>query len=158
MSLDAGAPTTLSLGVDNVPTIYDRIPEDTMLRRRRRTVRLEPEPDGLPRAGLFTEPVRVAVLRALDTEYPDDAPCRAAFLAEIRDGDDRRCPDVYVEATMSGPDRSRTVHGTTDMLGRIRFRMKGPAGFYSIRLDNVGAGGLAWDADAGPTVCNSEIP
>lgn len=128
-----------------------------MFRRRRRTVRIEPEPDGVPRAGLFTQPVRVTTLRALDAEHPDDAPRRAAFLVEVRDAEDRRCPDVYVEATVSGPQRRRTVHGTTDMLGRVRFRMKGPPGSYAITVDDVGAGGLAWDEDAGPRTCGYDV-
>jgi hypothetical protein len=113
--------------------------------RRRRTLPVEPQPDGLPRTGLFAEPI---VVTRLDAPEPDEG--RAVFLAEVRDAEGRRCPDVAVEATLTGPERTRTVVGNTDMLGRVRFRMAGPPGTYTITVVDVGAGGLAWDAEAGP--------
>ena len=127
-------------------------------RRRRPTPDLERQPDALPKSGLFTEPVRVTSLDVLDGEVLGDGQHRATFRVEVRDADGRRCPDVAVEAEVSGPERARTVQGTTDLFGRIRFRMAGPAGRYDLRLTDVGAKGLAWDADAGPTTATTHLP
>ncbi len=125
-----------------------------MGRRRRKAaaVTRELQPDGVPKRGLFTEPVRVAHLRALDVEAESDGAYLVTFLAEIRDAEDRRCPDFSVEAQVSGPERTSEAQGTTDMLGRIRFRMRGPAGAYRIEVTDVAAGGMNWDAAAGPIV------
>lgn len=130
-----------------------------MGRRRRRppVVTREIQPDGVPKRGLFTEPVRITHLRSLDVEPLDSESGEPAnylvtFLAEIRDAEDRRCPDFSVDARVSGPERSGEVQGTTDMLGRIRFRMRGPAGSYRIEITDVAAGGMNWDASAGPIV------
>lgn len=127
-------------------------------RRRRPTPDLERQPDALPKSGLFSEPLRVAGLVALDGEVLDDGQQRASFRVEVRDADGRRCPDVAVEAEVRGPERTRTVQGTTDLFGRIRFRMTGPAGRYDLRVTDVGAKGLAWDADAGPTGATTHLP
>lgn len=125
--------------------------------RRRPVLATEPQPDAHPKAGLFAEPVRVTSLRVLDPEPLDDGTRRVTFLVEVRDAEDRRCPDVSVEATVSGPERSRTVQGTTDLLGRIRFRTTGPAGSYHIELRDVAAGGLAWDRGAGPSSAVTQL-
>jgi hypothetical protein len=117
----------------------------------RPTFELRPQPDDLPKKGLFAEPIRVADLQVLDPEVLDDGRHRVTFLVEVRDSDDRRCSDLSVEARVSGPDRTRTVQGTTDMFGRIRFRMAGPAGDYAIEVTDVAAYGLVWDAGGGPT-------
>ena len=127
-------------------------------RRRRPTPDLERQPDALPKSGLFTEPLQVAALDVLDGEVLDDGQLRATFRVEVRDADGRRCPDVAVEAEVRGPERTRTVQGTTDLFGRIRFRMTGPAGRYDLRLTDVGAKGLAWDADVGPTTASVHLP
>ena len=56
-----------------------------VLRRLRRAVRprpvvsLEPTPDGLPKHGLFTEPVRVSRLEVLDPELVADEQHRVTF-------------------------------------------------------------------------------
>ena len=118
--------------------------------RDRRRFTMERQPDALPKAGLFTEPIRVTRLEALEVETMDDGRHRATFLAEVKDADDKRCSDVAVEARMRGPERTATVFGTTDLLGRIRFRMAGPLGAYRITITDVGAHGLRWDPDAGP--------
>lgn len=110
---------------------------------------LETHPDDLPKRGLFAEPVRVTSLTALDPEVLDDGQHRATFMVEVRDADGRRCTDISVQARVTGPERARTVQGTTDLLGRIRFRMTGPAGSYAIHVTDVAAKGLDWDADAG---------
>jgi hypothetical protein len=120
------------------------------LRRRRPQLATERHPDELPKAGLFAEPVRITLLRALDPEPTDTGEQRVTFLVEVRDAEGRRCSDLSVEATVSGPQRARTVQGTTDLLGRIRFRTTGPDGTYRLTIEDVAAHGLAWDRAAGP--------
>ncbi len=128
-------------------------------RRRPEPPTRRPHPDDLPKRGLFAEPVRVASLRALDPERLDDGTDRVTFLVEIRDREDRRCPDLAVRARVRGPQRTRAVSGTTDLLGRIRFRMAGPAGDYTIAVTDVAAGGLDWDrAAGGPVTTWTSVP
>ena len=124
---------------------------------RRAVVTVEPHPDDLPKLGLFAEPVRVTRLDALPPELLDDGHQRTTFLVEVKDAEDRRCSDFAVEATLAGPERTRTVQGTTDMLGRIRFRMAGPPGTYRLDLVDVAAGGITWDRDAGPRTATAEV-
>jgi hypothetical protein len=126
--------------------------------RRRRQLATEPLPDGLPKTGLFTEPVRIASLRPLDPEVAEDGEHRVTFLLEVRDAEDRRCSDLAVEASVTGPCRSRTVQGTTDLLGRIRFRTSGPDGIYRLVVQDVAARGLAWDREGGPTEVELAVP
>lgn len=123
------------------------------LRRRRaprRGVRhvLERQPDDLPKTGLFTEPIRVTMLEPLDVEILDDGQRRVTFVVEVKDAEDKRCSNLSVEACVTGPERSRTVQGTTDLFGRLRFRMAGPPGRYHIEVTDVAAFALAWDRDA----------
>jgi hypothetical protein len=117
----------------------------------RPTLEVRPQPDDLPKKGLFAEPIRVAQLQVLEPEVLDDGRHRVTFLVEVRDSDDRRCSDLSVEARVTGPDRTRTVQGTTDMFGRIRFRMASSGGDYAIEVTDVAAYGLEWDPDGGPT-------
>jgi hypothetical protein len=117
----------------------------------RPTLAIEQQRDDLPKTGLFAEPVRVADLQVLEPEVLEDGSHRVTFLVEVRDADGKRCSDLSVEAQVSGPERSRTVQGTTDMFGRIRFRMAGDAGTYAITVTDVAAHGLAWDREAGTT-------
>ena len=124
---------------------------------RRAVLTVERHPDDLPKLGLFTEPVVVSRLDALSPDVLDDGRHQLTFLVEVRDADGKRCSDFSVEATVSGPERTRTVQGTTDLLGRIRFRMAGPPGRYRIELVDVAAGGLAWARDAGPLVVTTEV-
>jgi len=125
---------------------------DGLLRRLRRR-RIDPAglvglPDSHPKRGLIAEPVRVARIEHAETELLEDGSRRVTFLVEVRAADEARCPAVAVEARISGPERERTVSGATDLLGRIRFRMAGPAGTYRIEVLDVAAGGLDWDVDA----------
>lgn len=115
-------------------------------RRRHRSPRvvLERQPDDLPKRGLFTEPVRVTALDTVAVEELDDGRWRVTFLVEVKDAEDKRCSDLAVEARVSGPERTRTVQGATDMFGRLRFRMAGPAGRYAIEVTDVAAYGLDW--------------
>ncbi len=126
-------------------------------RKHRAEVAVERHPDDLPKTGLFAEPVRVASIKVLDPEEMGDDLRRVTFLVEVRDAEDKRCSDVSVEARVTGPERSRTAHGTTDLLGRIRFRTTGTAGSYRIELRDVAAGGLDWDRDAGPLDAGIEL-
>ncbi len=107
--------------------------------------------DSHPKDGLFRQPLVVAALAAGDLEDRGEDQVRATFRATIKDAEGRRCPDVAVEATIVGPDRTATGSATTDLMGAVRFRMTGPAGSYRITIDDVAAGGLDWDRDAGPT-------
>ena len=124
---------------------------DGLLRRlRRRSVdpgTLVSLPDSHPKRGLIAEPVRVLRIEHSGTERMDPEGLRVTFLVELRAADDARCPAVAVEASVTGPERTRTVSGATDLLGRIRFRMTGPEGDYGIRITDVAAGGLDWDRE-----------
>jgi hypothetical protein len=98
----------------------------TRRRRRRRQVVLERHPDDLPKRGLFTEPIRITRLEALEPETQEDGTTRVTFLVEVKDAEDKRCSDLAVDARVSGPERTATVQGATDMFGRVRVRMTGP--------------------------------
>lgn len=113
-------------------------------RGRRPPIVLERQSDDLPKHGLFAEPVRVTALDTVDVEELDDGRWRVTFLVEVKDAEDKRCSDLSVEAHVSGPERARTVQGTTDLFGRLRFRMAGPAGRYAIEVTDVAAHGLDW--------------
>lgn len=123
--------------------------------RRARRRRVDPTgliglPDSHPKRGLIAEPVRIGGLQHTSTETLEDGSRRVTFLAEVRAADDARCAAIAVEARITGPERTRTVSGATDLLGRVRFRMTGPPGSYRIEVTDVAAGGLDWDRDAGP--------
>ena len=110
----------------------------------------EKVPDSHPKAGLFTEPVRIDDLRVRDVEDVGGGRRRVVFQATIRDAEDRRCPDLSVEARVVGPERTGGGQSTTDLMGAVKIRMEGPPGAYRVEVVDVAAGGLAWDADAGP--------
>lgn len=107
-----------------------------------------PVPDDVPKRGLFTEPIVVTSLEAKEPEEVDDDRVRVTFRAVVKDAEGRRCPDLAVDATVTGPEREASGTGTTDLMGAIRFRMTGPPGAYAIRIDDVAAGGLELDRDA----------
>lgn len=118
---------------------------------------LEKVPDSHPRTGLFTEPVRVSDLRARDAEQLDDGRWRVAFQITVRDAEDRRCPDLAVEARVVGPERTGGGLATTDLMGSVQARMAGPRGRYRVEIIDVAAGGLRWDADAGPRTLETTV-
>ena len=126
-------------------------------RRRRPRVTLERQPDGLPKTGLFAEPVRVTRLDALDPELVEDGRHRVTFQVEVKDAEGRRCSDLAVDARITGPERAATVQGTTDMFGRVRIRMTGPPGEYTLEVLEVAAKGLVFDRDAGPTTATVTV-
>jgi hypothetical protein len=117
---------------------------------RRRQLTPEPQPDGLPKTGLFTEPIRVTALEALEPETLDDGLRRVTFRIEVKDADGKRCSDLAVDAHVTGPERSATVQVVTDLFGRARIRMTGPPGRYEVEILEVAAKALAWDTEAGP--------
>lgn len=118
---------------------------------------LEKVPDSHPKSGLFTEPVRVADLRARDPETLEDGSRRVTFQATIRDAEDRRCPDLSVEAVITGPERTGGGQTTTDLMGSVKIRMAGPPGTYRVEIVDVAAGGLRWDTEAGPRDLEAKV-
>lgn len=130
------------------------------LRRRARPPAdptLRKVPDDLPRGNLLAAPLVVERLESRPSERLPDGRVRVTFRARVRDAEGKPCPDVAVDATLRGPERTATGQGTTDLMGRIRFRMTGGHGVYSITIDDVAAGGLAWDATAGPTTATVDV-
>jgi hypothetical protein len=125
--------------------------------RRRRQLTPEPQPDGLPKSGLFTEPIRVTSLEVLEPETLDDGARRVTFRIEVKDADDKRCSDLAVDARVAGPERSATVQVTTDLFGRARVRMSGPPGRYELEVLEVAAKALRWAADEGPRQAHIEV-
>lgn len=121
-----------------------------LFRRRLREMpaALTKVPDDHPKDGLFAQPLVVSALTAADPEPCDDGSIRVAFRGVVKDAEGRRCPDVAVEATIEGPERTATGMARTDLMGSVRFRMAGPTGTYTITIRDVAAGGLAWDRDA----------
>lgn len=126
--------------------------------RERPVVQLEKARDDRPKRGLFAEPIRITELVALDPEPLDDGLHRVTFRLEVRDAEGRRCPELAVEARFTGPGADRVLEGATDMFGRLRFRMDGPAGTYAVTVNDVAAFGLDWDASAGPTEVSLTVP
>lgn len=110
-------------------------------------------PDDLPKDGIFAEPLEIS-LRAAGPEPVDDG-LRVTFLVELRDAEGKRCPDVAVEATVTGPERTATGMGHTDMLGRVRFRMAGPPGTYTIEITDVAGNALQVSSDSRRTLAQT---
>lgn len=128
-------------------------------RRRRRTLpdELVKVEDSHPKDGLFAQPLVITALTAAEPEPLPDGTTRVTFRATVKDAEGRRCPDVAVDATVVGPERSATGTATTDLMGAVRFRMAGPSGAYEATIDDVAAGGLAWDRDASVTSARTEV-
>lgn len=107
--------------------------------------------DSLPRDGLVTQPLQVAALSAAEPERIADDRVRVTFRATIKDAEGRRCPELTVDATIVGPERTASGTARTDLMGAVRFRMTGPPGTYRIRIDDVAAGALAWRTEGATT-------
>lgn len=116
-----------------------------------------PVPDDVPKRGLFTEPIVVSSLETREPEPLEEGRVRVTFRAVVKDAEGRRCPDLAVDATVTGPERSAGGTGTTDLMGAIRFRMTGPPGHYAIRIDDVAAGGLDLDREASTLVTTTDV-
>lgn len=99
-------------------------------------------PDDLPRDTLFAQPLVCDVTGSAETHDDDH---RVAFKVVVRDAAGKRCPDLFVEAEVTGPERTAIGDTTTNMLGTATFRMAGPAGDYAIRVTNIAADALEWD-------------
>lgn len=114
-------------------------------------------PDDLPRDTLFAQPL-VVTAAPLGAAEPVDGGRRITFRVLVRDAEGRRCPDVHVEARVTGPERSAVGEATTDMLGGARFRMTGPAGPYRLDVVEVAGGALSWDRDTSTTTATADVP
>lgn len=117
--------------------------------------RLTKVPDDLPRDQLFAQPLTCDVTGSAETH---DDQHRVVFKVVVRDATGKRCPDLFVEARVTGPERSATGDATTSMLGTATFRMKGPAGHYRIEITDVAAGALEWDRDASTAHLEVTLP
>jgi hypothetical protein len=104
--------------------------------------RLTKVADDLPRDSLFAQPLVCDVVGSAETHDDDH---RVSFKVTVKDAEGKRCPDIFVAATVSGPERTASGETTTNMLGTATFRMAGPAGEYAIRVTDVAAGALDWD-------------
>ena len=118
---------------------------------------LQPVADDLPRDKLFAQPLVVAGVTATDPEPQDDGTVRVTFRATVKDADGKRCPDLAVDATITGPERTASGMAHTDLMGNVKFRMTGPAGRYTITIDDVAAGGLEWDRIQGVTTATVDV-
>lgn len=105
-------------------------------------------PDDMPRDTLFRQPLAVTAAVVGDPEQVEGG-TRVTFRVLVRDADGKRCPDVHVEARVTGPDRSAVGETSTDMLGGARFRMTGGPGEYALEVVEVAGGALAWDRETG---------
>lgn len=114
-----------------------------------------PVPDDVPKRGLFEEPVAVTDLRAREPETLADGRRRVTFRTVVKDAAGRRCPDLAVEARLTGPERTGDGTGHTSLMGHVDFRMTGPPGTYRIEVLDVAAGGLDLDRDA--SVLTAEV-
>lgn len=113
-------------------------------------------PDDLPRDQLFAQPLVVDHIDAKAPERLGDGSVRVHFVVRVRDAEDKRCPDLAVEVTLTGPERTAGGLLQTDMLGHAGFRMTGPPGTYRLTIDDVAAGALGWDRDASVTTATIE--
>lgn len=104
-------------------------------------------PDDLPRDSIFEQPIRVDALSAKDVEELDAGQVRVSFRVVVKDAVGKRCPDLAVEATIEGPERTSSGMTTTSLMGAATFRMSGPSGTYRITVDDVAAGALELDRD-----------
>lgn len=125
--------------------------------RPRRRATVEPQPDGLPKTGLFTEPIRITLLHALEPEILEDGARRVTFRIEVKDAEGKRCSDLAVDARVTGPERTATVQVVTDLFGRARIRMSGPPGRYDLEVLDVAARALQWAAEEGPRTATVEV-
>ncbi len=105
-----------------------------------------PVPDDLPRDAFFSRPLRVSELVTRVEDHEDGV--RVSFVATVKDADGKRCPEVAVHARVRGPHRAATGMGHTSMMGKVTFRMSGPAGEYACVVEDVAGGALGLDEEA----------
>ncbi len=111
-------------------------------------LRVTKVPDDLPRNSVFDEPIRVDAVTAKDVAELDDGQVRVSFRVVVKDAVGKRCPDLAVEATIEGPERTATGMTTTNLMGAATFRMTGPRGTYRLVVQDVAAGALTVDPPA----------
>ncbi len=114
-------------------------------------------PDDLPRDTLFRQPL-IATASVLGTPTRREAGrATVTFRVVVKDADAKRCPDIHVEARVTGPEREAVGELTTDMLGGCKFKMTGPVGTYAIEVLGVAALALDWDTDASTTKASVDV-
>ncbi len=79
----------------------------------------------------------------LSREYLSGGEVRLTFQVTVKDAAGARCPDVAVEARVSGPERSAVGTAHTDAFGQAWFRTSGEAGTYTCEILDVAAGAIA---------------
>jgi hypothetical protein len=114
-------------------------------------------PDDLPRDMLFAQPIVATAKLSGNPETLDDGTARVAFTVLVKDAEGKRCPDLWVQARIVGPERTAVGDTTTNMLGTATFRMAGPAGTYAIEVLDVAAQALAWDRDASTLTVSASV-
>lgn len=107
---------------------------------------LGPVPDDHPKDAFFARPLRVTDLKTSVEDHDDGV--RVGFVATIKDAEGKRCPEVAVHARVNGPHRQATGMGHTSMMGTVTFRMSGPPGTYTCKIEDVAGGALGLDLDA----------
>lgn len=112
-------------------------------------------PDDLPRDTLFSQPLTCEATGAQDTDAAGDP--RAVFRVLVRDVNGKRCPDLSVEASITGPTRRATGQTTTSMLGVATFRMADGPGDYRLEVTDVAAHALDWDRDSSTTTATTTV-
>lgn len=114
-------------------------------------------PDDMPKDGLFAQPIVVTGITVPEPEPQQEGTTRVTFRATVKDAEGKRCPDLYVEAVVTGPEREAAGATTTDLMGQARFRMTGGPGTYRIAIDDVAAGALTLDRDASVLTAEIEV-
>ncbi len=99
--------------------------------------------DDLPRRHLYVEPIRVAELVVLTPERLPGGAVRLTFQVTVKDAAGTRCPDLAIEARVSGPERTAAGTAHTDAFGQAWFRMTGVPGTYRCDVLDVAAGAIA---------------
>lgn len=79
----------------------------------------------------------------LPAEHLPAGELRLTFQVTVKDATGARCPELAVEARVSGPRRSAVGTAHTDAFGQAWFRTSGEAGTYRCEVLDVAAGAIA---------------
>lgn len=115
-------------------------------------------PDDLPRDDLFAQPLVVTDITVREPIEHDDGSFTARFRVTVKDAEGKRCPNLAVEGTVVGPERTGSGLTQTNLMGQVLFHMHGPAGTYHLTVDDVAARALDLDRDASVLEASAEIP
>lgn len=119
---------------------------------------LRPLTDDLPRRHLYVEPIRVAELAGLSPERLSDGEVRMTFQVTVKDAAGTRCPDLAVQARVSGPERTAVGIAHTDVFGQAWFRMRSLPGVYRCEVLDVAAGAIELErADPSGVVASAVV-